>query len=61
MKSMTKSELAIAAGVSMRTFSRWLSNNRDLTEEAGITKKTRLLNPRQVRLVCEFYGIDVES
>lgn len=56
---MLKSELAHAAGVSMRTFSRWLSNNEEELAHLGVTKQMRLLPPIAVRRICELYGIDL--
>lgn len=61
MKSMLKSELAHAAGVSMRTFSRWLSNNEEELARLGVTKQMRLLPPIAVRRICELYGIDLSD
>lgn len=59
MKSMLKNELAAAAGVSMRTFSRWLSQHEEELADHGITKRSRIIPPRGVRYICELYGIDV--
>lgn len=59
MKAMLKSELAMAAGVSRRTFTRWLSSNRDTLAKAGITPDMRLIPPKGVELICDLYGIDL--
>ena len=58
---MMKYELAEAAGVSMRTFSRWLSRNADVLAEHGVYKSSRLISPKGVMFICEEYGIDVEE
>jgi len=42
MKSMTKSELAFHAGVSTRTFSRWLTQHRERLRELGIKPANRI-------------------
>jgi len=60
MKSMLKCELAAAAGVSMRTFSRWLSCNEERLKEYGVTKSSRLISPKGVKFICEEYGITLE-
>ena len=59
MKSMLKSELADAAGVSMRTFSRWLSSHEQELSHHGIMKQSRIIPPRGVQYICEMYGIEV--
>lgn len=59
MKCMMKYELAAAAGVSMRTFSRWLSLNEGRLRPYGVTKSSRLLRPRAIRFICQEYGIDL--
>ena len=61
MKSMMKYELAEAAGVSMRTFSRWLSRNEKILAQHGVYKNSRLIAPKGVRFICEEYGIDLEE
>ena len=48
MKSAYKYELANAAGVTDRTFRRWL----------GVTRTTKLLPPKAVEWICKEYGID---
>lgn len=58
MKSAFKNELADAAGVSMRTFQRWLSQNKDKLSELGASPRQQLLPPRAVEWICQQYGID---
>lgn len=58
MKSAYKNELADAAGVSMRTFQRWLSQNKDKLTELGARPRQQLLPPRAVQWICQQYGID---
>lgn len=57
---MLKIELAHAAGVSYRTFNRWISRHRDVLSEMGVLPHARLLPPSAVRFICDEYGIDVE-
>ena len=59
MKSMTKSELAQAAGVSRRTLQRWLSRHSDELMMLGVRPRDTLLPPVVVRYVAEQYGIDL--
>lgn len=59
MKSMTKSELAFHAGVSTRTFSRWLTQHRERLRELGIKPSAHIIPPAGVRYICEHYGIDL--
>ena len=58
MKSAYKYMLAEAAGVSYRTFQRWLSQNRDKLAELGAKPRSRILPPGAVEWVCSQYGID---
>lgn len=44
-KAMLKSELARAAGVSNRTFSRWLRTEKDVLASMGVHRTARLLPP----------------
>lgn len=59
MKSMTKSELALLAGVSLSTLSRWLRTQATQLRALGVTPNAHVLNPRAVQFVCDLYGIDV--
>ena len=59
MRSMLKSELARAAGVSTRTFSRWLAKDSQLMRKHGITKHSHIIPPKAVRFLCHYYGIDL--
>ncbi|MBO4641503.1 MAG: hypothetical protein J5661_01405 [Bacteroidaceae bacterium] len=47
-----------AAGVSMRTFSRWLSQNTLLLAELGVMPTTKLIPARAAHWICGQYGID---
>lgn len=58
-KSMLKCELADAAGVSMRTFSRWLSLHKEELQLLGVKVEAKIVPPRAVRWICEQYGIDL--
>ena len=59
MKSMTKAQLADAAGVSMKTLQRWLSRHSDELAMLGIRPRDKVLPPVAVRYVAEQYGIDL--
>ena len=56
---ISKSTLAKLAGVSYRTFSRYLKTRQPVLDMMGIPPKTQLLPPRAVRFVCEDYCIDL--
>ena len=56
---ISKRQLAKLAGVSERTFSRYLSSRRHIFEEMGINLHARLLPPQAVKYVCEDYCIDL--
>ena len=51
MKSMSKAQLAEAAGVNMRTFQRWLSRHKDELVVLGVRPRDKLLPPVAVRAV----------
>ena len=59
MKAMYKSELAELAGVSPRTFRRYLQTRRSVLEAMGVSPRTRKLPPKVVRYICEDYCIEV--
>ena len=52
MKSYFKYELARAAGVSMRTFSRWLSQNTTFLAELAGMSWVRGMTPSSSQLCC---------
>ena len=58
-KSMLKSELADAAGVSLSTFSAWLRNDQDIMRSLNLSKRAKYLPPCVVRYICEKYAIDL--
>ena len=49
MRSYLKSEIARAAGVSYRTFQRWLQQNRAILSEMGVMPRTQLIPARAAR------------
>ena len=59
MRSMYKSELARAAGVSPRTFSRWIAQHQTELSAIGILPTAHLIPPRGVRYICEQFGIEM--
>lgn len=58
-KFISKKTLAELAGVSPRTFRRYLQTRRHILDAMGITPKTQKLPPRAVRYICEDYCIDL--
>ena len=60
MKSYTKKELALRAGVSPRTFTRWMTQHRKQLKEMGVSEHDRIITPKAVRYIAEIYGIDVD-
>lgn len=56
---ISKSELAKMAGVSARTFSRYLSSRQHILDKMGISPKAQKLPPKAVQYVCEDYCIDL--
>jgi len=61
MKTMLKSELARAAGVSYPTFNRWLTRHRDKLCAFGLAPRAQLIPASVVRWICQEYGIDEEE
>ena len=59
MKSMSKYELALAAGVRPSTFRRWLKTDREFLEQNNVSPRAKILPPNVVRYLCEKYDIDV--
>ena len=58
-KAMYKSELAERAGVSMRTFSRYIASRRQTLQDMGVSPHTQLLPPNAVQYISNDYGIDL--
>ena len=59
MKAMYKSELARLAGVSSRTFARYLATHREELAKLGVTPYTRKLRGSAVQFIVEDYCIDL--
>ena len=59
LKSMTKSQLALLAGVSLSTFGRWLRQHNETLLALGVSRNAHILPPHAVRYVCDTYGIDL--
>ena len=59
MKSMSKSELALAAGISLSTLARWMKPYRHELEVLGLKPGMRVLPPRVVKFLVEQFCIDV--
>jgi len=60
-KSMLKSELADAAGVSISTFSSWLRNDQDIMRSVNLSKRAKYLPPYVVKRLCEKYDIELDE
>ena len=60
-KAQYKNELAAAAGVSMRTFRRWLHAEHRALCALGYNPKDKLLPPSVVKYLCEKYVITFEN
>jgi len=56
---VSKRQLAKLAGVSDRTFSRYLASRRHILDAMGISPKAQKLPPQAVRYICEDYCIDL--
>jgi hypothetical protein len=56
---ISKKQLAEFAGVSSRTFSRYLATRRTVLDAMGISPKAQKLPPQAVRYLCEDYCIDL--
>ena len=56
---ISKSKLAELAGVSQRTFTRYLATRRPVLDAMGISPKAQKLPPQAVRYICEDYCIDL--
>ena len=57
-KYMSKYELAMMAGVSPRTFSRYLRSRREVLRAMGVTPRAHLLPPKAVKFICEDFSIE---
>ena len=58
MKYISKKELAERAGVSKRTFGRWMARH-DEELRLGVEKWHNLVSPVAARQIAEWYGIDL--
>ena len=56
---MYKGELADLAGVSRRTFSRFIASRQSILSAMGVTPKQQLLPPIAVKYLSEEYCIDL--
>lgn len=59
MRSMLKSELAAAAGVSRATFRRWLRSDAEYLRSLGVKPKAKMLPPKAVKYLIDKYCIDL--
>ena len=61
MKAMSKSQLAAAAGVSIKTFQRWLVRHSEELALLGVKPRDKLLPPVAVKFIVEQYCIDLKT
>lgn len=59
MKSMSKSELALRAGVSVTTLMRWCEPYQEELSRMGMQPRNRVLPPNIVQFIAEKFCIDV--
>ena len=59
MKAMSKSELALRAGVSVTTLMRWCEPYREELARMGLSPRNRVLPPHIVQFIAEKFCIDV--
>ena len=56
---MYKSELARLAGVSPRTFQRYMVSRQSVLATMGVSLHAHLLPPQAVKYICDDYGIEI--
>ena len=56
---ISKRELARLAGVSPRTFSRYVASRQHILDAMGVPPQAKLLPPQAVKYLCEDYCIDL--
>ena len=61
MKAKYKSELADAAGVSVKVLMSWCKQYHAKLEAMGVKPMARVLPPNAVRFISEKYCIDVDD
>ena len=59
IKSMLKSELAAAAGVSSQTFRRWLKTDEEYLRSQGVLPTAKILPPQVVNHLIKKYCIEL--
>ena len=60
MKAMTRQQLAVCAGVDVRTLHNWMRPYRELLIQMGMPKGKGALPPNVVKWICDRYCIDAE-
>ena len=59
MKSLTKSELANYAGVSVKTLMNWIKPYTNELESMGLRPNAKVLTPRIVEFIVHKFCIDI--
>lgn len=60
MKARTKNELAMAAGVSLATFRRWLKSDENYLKIHHVPPHCKVLPGKVVQYLCEKYDIELD-
>ncbi len=61
MKRVYKSDIAEAAGVSMRTFTRWMSVHRVQLTALGLQPHDKCVGRRALEYICREYDVEMEE
>ena len=61
MKAMLKSEMARAAGVSVKTLNSWCRPYRKQLTKMGWKPRTKIIPPKAAAFIVEEFCIDVEE
>ncbi len=60
-KSLTRTQMADYAGVSLRTFNNWLRPLEPQLTQMGYPPGARSIPPHVVRWLCEYFCIDITT
>ena len=61
MKSMTKSQLADCAGISVKTLMRWCKPYSQELQQMGLRRDSRVLSPAAVMFIAKKFCIDIKT
>ena len=57
MRAKSKSEIAMAAGMSSATMTRWFQSHREMMSRLGVKPTQKLLPPKVALWVCAELGL----